>query len=162
MEVGRSGERAPATITPFFWFMRMERTQNSHWVRKTNMSISLFLRYWLARLSNLQRMHVGVNVINVTTIVTESVSAILDEVTQQLWGSPAQNVALKDEQRIAITCQMLNKQFIRQALAKVWCVNTLAFLSHPNKIVDQVCLLSKFSRFLVSSKTSLKKQKVFE
>ena len=50
------------------------------------------------------RMHVGVNVINVATIVTESVLAILDEVTPKLLGSSTQNVALKDEQRMAITC----------------------------------------------------------
>ena len=51
---------------------------------------------------NLPRMCVGINAINVATIVTESISAILDEVTLQLWGSSTQNVALKDEQRMAI------------------------------------------------------------
>ena len=55
------------------------------------------------------RMHVGINVINVETIVTESVSAILDEVTRQLLGSSTQNVALKDEQRMTITCLLQNK-----------------------------------------------------
>ena len=54
-------------------------------------------------------MHFSVNVINVEAIVTESVSAILDEVTRQLLGSSTQNVALKDEQRMAITCLLQNK-----------------------------------------------------
>ena len=54
-------------------------------------------------------MHFGVNVINVATIVTENVSAILDEVTRQLFGSFTQNVVLKDEQRMAITCLLQNK-----------------------------------------------------
>ena len=54
-------------------------------------------------------MQVGVNVINVETIVTEGVSAILDEVTRQLLGSFFQNVALKDEQRVAIICLLQNK-----------------------------------------------------
>ena len=60
-------------------------------------------------LLNLPRMHVGVNVTNVPTIVTESVSAILHKVARQLLGSFIQNVPLKDEQRMAITCLLQNK-----------------------------------------------------
>ena len=85
-------------------------------------------------------MHLGVNVINVAAIVTESVSAILDEVTRQLLRSSTQNDALKDEQRMAITCRLQNKQFIWQALAKV--------PSHSSKIVVRMCLLSSFAHNL--------------
>ena len=54
-------------------------------------------------------MHVG---------VTESVSAISHKVTRQLLGGSTRNVALKDEQIMAITRLLQNKQFIRQVFSK--------------------------------------------